>query len=278
MKTHLVNIKKTLFHLQGIDVSKYDESFLNKSLHNRIKETKFESAEEYFSMLEKNKSEGQNFLDSLRNSYTDFFRNPLTFAILERIILPSMILKKTESKRKEIRIWSAACAAGQEAYSLAMLMEEYNDNSNAENISYRIFATDQCEEQLVKARDGKYDLSDLCNLKMKRVKQWFNKHYETYSVVQKLKKNIDFSEFDLFDEHHSCPPVSIFGDFDVVVCANLLFYYKLEFRKIILEKTCNSLAKGGYLITGETERDILLNYGCHEVYAQSAIFQKRVNH
>ena len=90
---------------------------------------------------------------------------------------------------------------------------------------------------------------------MKRAKQWFRKHYETYSVVKKLKKNIDFSVFDLFDDHLSCPPESIFGDFDIVFCANLLFYYKPEFRKIILEKTCNSLAKGGYLITGESERE-----------------------
>lgn len=275
MKTDLLNIKDSLVNLHDIDISKYDESFLNKSLRNRINETKCESPEEYFSILKKNKKEEQLFLDSLQNNYSQFFRNPLTFSVVERIILPSLILKRKEGRGKEIRIWSAACAGGQEAYSLAILMEEYNDSSKSEDIGYRIFATDRCEDQLSAARLGKYDSSALDNLTMKRVKQWFRKHYETYSVLQKLKKKIDFSEFDLFDEQLSCPPASIFGDFDIVVCANLLFYYKPEFRKIILEKTCNSLAKGGYLITGETEREILLNYDCREVYPQSAIFQKK---
>ena len=85
-------------------------------------------------------------------------------------------------------------------------------------------------------------------------------------------KDIDFSVFDLFSEQLSSPPASIFGDFNLVICANLLFYYKHEFRKIILEKVGSCLAKGGYLVTGETERDILLRYNYHEIFPQSAIF------
>jgi chemotaxis methyl-accepting protein methylase len=83
--------------------------------------------------------------------------------------------------------------------------------------------------------------------------------------------------FDLFSEQLSCPPASIFGDFDLMVCANLLFYYKNEDRKIILKKAGKCLAKGGFIITGETERDILIRHNYHEVFPQSAIFQIKNN-
>ena len=257
----------------GLDVSRYDVSFLNKSLQKRMTETHCESEETYCHLLEQNYNEGELFFDSLHNSYTEFFRNPLTFAVLERIILPSLMLKKKISKNKEIRIWSAACAAGQEAYSLAMLLEEIK-NGNDENLNYRIFATDQSETQVNQSRKGTYSAAELNNLNMKRVKQWFTKQADSYSVKPELKQNIDFSVFDLFSEHLSAPPASIFGDFDLIICANLLFYYKPEFQKVIVEKTGNCLANNAYLVVGETERDILMKQNYLEVFPQSGIFQK----
>ena len=91
-------------------------------------------------------------------------------------------------------------------------------------------------------------------------------------VRPELKRHIDFSTFDLFCDTLSCPPASIFGDFDLVVCANLLFYYKDDCRKAILAKTGNCLADGGYLISGETERDIVMRSDYREIYPQAAIF------
>jgi len=273
-------MKETIYHnsivflqSQGIDISRYDATFLNKSLQKRITETHCESEDAYCHFLEQNNNEGDLFADSLHNSYSEFFRNPLTFSVLERIILPSLLLKKNSSQNKEIRIWSAACANGQEAYSLAMLMEELKKGKD-KKMNYRMFATDQCEAQVNEARKGIYSAAALNNLNMKRVNQWFIKHVDTYTVKPELKEHIDFSMFDLFSVHLSVPPASIFGDFDLVVCANLLFYYKPEFQKVIVEKTGNCLAKNGYLVVGETERDILMRHNYQEVFPQSGIFQK----
>lgn len=259
----------------GNDVSRYDVTFLNKLLQKRIAETHCESVDDYCHLLEQNSNEEAIFADSLHNSYTEFFRNPLTFAVLERIVLPALFHKKNNTKNKEIRIWSAACAAGQEAYSLAMLLEDLKD-IKVEGINYRIFATDQCEAQVEEARKGTYSVAALNNMNLKRVSQWFTKRGDTYSVKQELKKNIDFSVFDLFSEQFSSPPSSIFGDFDLVVCANLLFYYKPEFQKVIVEKAGNCLANNGYLVVGETERDILIKHNYQEVFPQSGIFQKKI--
>jgi chemotaxis methyl-accepting protein methylase len=186
--------------------------------------------------------------------------------------LPSIISKNKNSKNKEIRIWSAACAGGQETYSIAMLLEEYKKQNKA-NLAYRIFATDLCESQVLDAQKGQYTAKSLNALSMQRSKQWFFKHTDTYSIKSELKENINFSVFDLLSNQFSCPPASIFGDFDIVFCANLLFYYTPKYREIILEKASNCLAKGGFIVVGETERDILLRHNFMEAFPQSAIFQ-----
>jgi chemotaxis methyl-accepting protein methylase len=266
-------ITELLIRTQGTDVSKYDTTFLNKSLQKRMAEAFCLSDDEYCKFLEENRKEGTRFVESLQISYSEFFRNPLTFAVLERIILPSLKLKKTSAKRKEIRIWSAACAAGQEAYSLAILLEEQK-NYNSESFKFRIFATDQSEVLLSEARKGEFNAFALNNVNLKRIKECFDKNAKTFKIKPNLKENIDFSVFDLLNKDYICPPSSIFGDFDLVVCANLLFYYKPEYREIILEKVSNSMVNNGFLITGEAEREIFLNAGFREVYPYSAIFQK----
>jgi len=269
-KRKIVGILKSL---HGIDATKYDAYFLERSIRKRIIETHCATEAVYFNLWENNNKEGEVFFDSLNICYTEFFRNPLTFAVLERIILPSIVLKRGNVKQKEIRIWSAACAAGQEAYSLAMLMEE-RINEGKDKLNYRIFVTDEMESQVNAAEEGRYAAADLNNLNMKRVNQWFTNNGDTFTVKNDLKKHIDFSVFDLFSDQLSCPSASIFGDFDLVICANILFYYKPEYQKKILKKMSDSLAHGGYLVTGETERDIILKQNYIEVFPQSAIFQR----
>jgi chemotaxis protein methyltransferase CheR len=266
------HIADLLMQSNGIDVFKYDYSFLEKSLRKRMTVINCGSIEEYCAFIEQSNQEGTTFIESLRISYSEFFRNPLTFAILELIVLPGILLKKKNAKRKEIRIWSAACAGGEEAYSLAILLEELK-NGDADKYTYRIFATDQSASQVNEAMQGRYAAAALSNLSLKRAGEWFTRQGDVYAIKPKLKEHIDFSTFDLFDEELSCPPTSIFGDFDLVLCANLLFYYKTEFRKCILEKAGNCLAADGYLVTGEVEREIVMR-NFREVFPQSAIFSK----
>lgn len=274
MKDNNKTIPEMFYRLQGLDISKFDETFLKKSIKKRITETNCDSEEAYCALLgEQNNSEVEHFLASLFISYSEFFRDPLTFAVLERILLPSIVLKKANAHRKEIRIWSAACASGQETYSLAMLMKEFR-NVDGEEINFRIFATDYSVEQVNEAQRGQYSVQALNNLSQKWVNKWFTKEGNSYIVKDELKENIDFSTFDLFNEEHNSPPTSIFGDFDLVVCANLLFYYKPEYRKKILKKVTHNMANGAYLITGEAERNILLQHSFEEVFPQSAIFRE----
>ncbi len=270
------NIVALLGQASGMDLSRYDESFLQKSLQTRMTATRCGSAGEYAAQLQQRHDEASSFSDSLHIGYSGFFRNPLTFTVLEHIVLPKLIMQRTGSRRKELRIWSTACAAGQEAYSLAMLLEEQQHQQHSgdtQSFDYRLFATDQSEERINEAKRGSYSAASLHNLSLKRAGDWFSRQGEAYVIDPRLQERTHFSVFDIFNEQLSCPAGSIFGDFDMVLCANLLFYYKKKYQHQIIDKTAKCLVKGGFFITGETERDILLNIKHHEVFPQSGIFR-----
>lgn len=256
------------------NISAYSDSFLQNSINSRKSSLGIESDEEYMNYLEVNEAEADLLVDKLTNSYSEFFRNPLTFAYLEQVILPQLIEAKKARNEKEIRIWTCACASGQEAYSLAILGDELM-KSYCADFTFRIFATDISSKELSNAQNGIYNLSTLGNVALKRIQSYFTKEGETFAVDTRLKESIDFSVFDLLSNQQGCPPASVFGNFDMVFCSNLLFYYKPEYQASILGKAGNCLVKGGYLVTSETERDMVNEKYYREVFLNSAIFQKR---
>ncbi len=258
--------------LNSLDVSGFDADFLKKSSHKRIMEMQSQSVDEYLALLGKDNKEGSLLLDALHVGYSEFFRNPLTFAVLERIISPAIFAQNQQLNRKEIRIWSAACAGGQEPYSVAILLEEVN-KSRKEPLNYRIFATDKSAEHVDEARRGVFSQQELAKMTLMWAEQWFDKQGDVYVVKPELKRRIDFSVFDLLDKESSCPSASIFGGFDVVFCSNVLFYYKPEYQSLMLDKVTSCLSKDGYIIVSEVERDFMKRSRFSEVYPQSGIFR-----
>lgn len=257
----------------ALDISMYDRSFLEKSIQSRISSTLCGNFDAYLDYMAKVPGEYMLFVNQLTNSYSEFFRNPLTFDYLEQIVLPKLLENTKSRKEKEIRIWSAACASGQEAFSLAILCDELANSGNSE-LKFRIFATDINSEMLVIAQNGIFQSISLNRVTLKRAQTYFTQKGDIYSISPKIKNQVDFSVFDLLSDQDSCPPASIYGNFDIIFCANLLFYYEPEYRQIILKKVKHCLKPGGYLITGESERDIAKANGFSEVFQNSAIFQR----
>lgn len=270
------NIVEVLMLHTNIDVSKFDEAFLRNSVQKQMKKLKFESIEAYIVHLKTHPTDCELFLDSLFINYSEFFRHPLTFSVLENILIPQIVSELKSKRHKEVRIWSAACAGGEEIYSVAMLMNELTPQLG-EQIRFRLFASDYADDQLSKAQKGEYPASALKNISLIRLNNWFTKHGQVYSVKPELKEKIDFSVFDLLNQQRNCPEESIFGDFDIVFCANILFYYKPYYQKMIIEKAYANLREGGYIITSETERNIFLQLNFEEVFPHSAIFTKNGN-
>lgn len=267
------NMTELFMNKHGMDISMFDESFVNKTILRRIEFTGCTDLTDYSRFVAENEKEAALFTGLFQVSYSEFFRNQLTFSVLESIVLPEIIFRKKNNNSKEIRIWSAACAGGHEPYSLAMILE--NLIGQHDNMRYRIFGTDQDEKQVNIARLGKYTKESVGNVAHKQFEKWFVQSGNSWSVKPELKKHIKFSVFDLLSKQSS-PPDSIYGDFDLVLCANILFYYKPTYQKIIMDKLSDSLAEDGLFICGETEREILKAGKFKEVYPQSGIFQGRM--
>jgi len=168
MKNELIHITGLLKKLYNADIETYDLNFLEKALNARMLVTQIPAMNDYIKYIENHPSESKLFLDSTNISYSEFFRNPLTFSILEKIVIPQLIVAQKKSGRKEIRIWSTACASGQEAYSIAMLLEEFQ-LFRKEKIHFRIFATDHSEDQINMAKIGVYTDNYVQSLTLKQL-------------------------------------------------------------------------------------------------------------
>ena len=266
------HIKKIIFEKSNIDFSVYDRSFLHKMIEYQMKKTNVDNIDEYALLIENNDYQAEQLIEKLSNSFSLFFRNPYTFSALEYIILPSMLNDLKGKKNNEIRIWSSACAAGQEVYSLTILLEELKQNSQID-FNYRIFASDRSEKQIELAKNGIYSEESLANVSLKRLDKWFTKENKLYKIDKSLQQNIEFSVFDLLDTKINFPSGSIFGAFNLILCSNILFYYDKTGQQIILDKMKKSMAPDACFITGETERNIVSNNGFQEKIENSAIFK-----
>ena len=145
-----------------------------------------------------------------------------------------------------------------------------------QSISYRIFATDHSDVELALARSGVYHADALGNVRLRQLDGYFSRQGEMYAIVTSLKENVEFSRYDLLDQTSNSPAESIYGDFDLVLCCNLLYYYRPEFQQMIIDKLLGNMAKGGYLVTGETERQIVsTGSGLNAISPSASIFQHK---
>ncbi len=265
------DIIKVMSEVHGRDISMYDLLFLNKTIEKRKSLFSLRNGNDYRVFLEKRPLEAEELFNALNINYSEFFRNPLTWALLGQLVLPSLIGENGE--RSELRIWSAGCSGGEEPYSMSMVLDDLI-SGHEKKIRYRIFATDLSESKLTSARKGTYDSRSLQNVNLKYLTAYFSRHGDQYTVTPNIRHAVDFTIHDLLDQHSASPPTSIFGAFNIVCCSNLLYYYNHEIRQFILLKLHRSMAPNGFLVTGEAEREIVLKFGFRPVAPPSAIFQK----
>lgn len=256
----------------GKDISIFEESFLMSTLNRRSTSLGVAGASGYSDYLAVSRSEADELSCALTITYSRFFRDPLIYALLREKILPALFRQKTENG--EIRIWSAGCSSGQEPYSIAMLLE---DLAVAERkpVRYRIFATDISRAALDAASEGIYSRDAVREVKLRQLDDYFSVQGNDYAIARRLRDHISFSTYDLLDRTSVNPSESIYGDFDIVICSNLLFYYNHDAQDFIIEKLKKSLTPKGYLVTGETERAIVEKKESLKTLAlQAAVFEK----
>ncbi|MBT7069227.1 MAG: protein-glutamate O-methyltransferase CheR, partial [Verrucomicrobia bacterium] len=201
---------------------------------------------------------------------SSFFRNPVVFEVLAQSLLPRLT-----RDRDELRVWSAGCAAGEEAYSIAILIQEEIKRIRDTTLHSMIFATDIDREVLKKAAKAVYPRESLKDAKLGIVDTYFEPLRDGFKLCAEVKKTVHFSEDDLLSPRTGAPAESIYGSFDLVLCRNVLIYFSDKRQKQVFRRLYNALAKGGYLVLGDSEticRDLKSRF--KTIDAKNKIYQK----
>jgi chemotaxis protein methyltransferase CheR len=264
-------ISRILKRVHGIDISCYDDSFLAKSVEKRMVSINCETPPLYEEILTADKNEAIALSNSLNIGYSEFFRNPLSFALLEQMVIPRLL--ELKSGKSELRVWSAGCASGQESYSIAILLEDLFTRKELP-ARFRVFGTDVSDRLLTEARRGIFSITDVQNLSMRYAEKYLIRKGDSFTVCDQIRDRIDFSNYNLLDHNSVSPSASIFGDFDLIFCCNIMFYYKPEIRLRILNKIYSSLSPSGFFVTGEAEREIVSSGRFRAIVPPVAVFQK----
>jgi two-component system CheB/CheR fusion protein len=200
--------------------------------------------ESYLGFLRSHPVESQRLANSFLINVTHFFRDPPLFDYLARAVLPELSASARE-RGDELRMWSAGCATGEEAYSLAMLVAEALGDDLAD-ARVRIFATDIDSKALAFARQGLYPAAALKRLSSARRDRFFAQLEGGYEVRKPLRRLMVFGQHDLAQR-------SPFPRIDLILCRNVLIYFAPELQRRALQLFAFSLRDGGRLILGKSE-------------------------
>jgi chemotaxis methyl-accepting protein methylase len=242
------SLLKIVLNETGMDLSGYRRPTLSRRISERLARLGT-NAEEYIALCRDDEEECRALVNSVAINVSSFFRNPAVFEILAQSILPRLVDQGTA----ELRVWSAGCAAGEEAYSMAMLILRELKRSRNADCRPMIFATDIDGDVLKKAKKAIYSRESMKDTKLGFVDEYFSHRREDFSLCSGVKKLVSFSSDDLLSEHNIAPAASIYGAFDIVLCRNVLIYFSAKHQEQIFKRLYKSLSKGGYLVLGDSE-------------------------
>jgi len=183
-------------------------------------------------------------VEALLNNETYFFRDRTPFDLLTRAALPKLAQRRHDSKR--LRIWSAGCSTGQEAYSLAMMFAE--DPVRWAGWTVDILGSDVSESAVRRARDGTYSQFEVQRgLGVTQMIRWFEECDDGWRAIEPLRRMVRFQVQNLLEP----PPHP--GQFDIVLCRNVLLYLNTERRSQIFDRIGSAMAPDGWLMLGAGE-------------------------
>ena len=226
------------------DFTKYKPSTIRRRMARRMLFNGITTLSGYWGFLDKNPEEVLDLFGDLLIGVTSFFRDPKVFSILEERVIPKLFALRAPGA---IRVWSAGCSTGEEAYSLAILLREKAEELG-ESRSIHIFASDIDRKAIAGARSGIYSLASLAGLSEARIQRFFtaNQDGKTVKVRKNIRDLVVFSEHDIIKD----PP---FFKLDLLICRNLLIYLSLDLQKKIIPMFHYALNPGGVLVLGTSE-------------------------
>lgn len=242
IKSSLEKIFQRIFDQTGYDFSGYKLKTIQRRLARRMAVHKLITIDDYVTLLTSSSAEVESLFKDLLISVTAFFRDKEAFEDLNGII--EQLVEQTPDQQ-QLRIWVPGCANGEEAYSIAILVQQARLKLRRE-INFQIFATDIDEFALSKARKGLYSKEQLKELPDSIVSQYFICKDEQFLVNKSVRDHVVFARQNLIMD----PP---FSKIDLISCRNLLIYFTLELQRQVFQTFHFALKPMGFLFLGKSE-------------------------
>lgn len=247
----------------GIDLTK-KRTLAECRLSHELEGSGCTSLGQYLERMEHDRSGRMRtaLLNRLTTNYTYFMREPKHFEFLLDRILPEI---RPEWGRSSYRIWSAGCSSGEECYTLAMLLQDYADRGGWLP-AFDVLGTDISENMVRKAAEARYPVQDLEKLPALWQRKYCRSDADAlhFTVCPQIREKVRFRVMNLLK-----PTVGI-GQYDLILCRNVMIYFDEGSRKKLIDKLYQALRPNGYLFVGHTEllprNHELFEYVCPAVY------------
>ncbi len=242
-ETYITSILSEIHKFSGIDFREYKKNTLLRRLEKRMSLNNIDQVYDYLTFLKSNEQEKIALKQDFLIGVTHFFRDEEAYKILENKIIPAICHSKKPSET--IRVWTAGCSTGEEAYSIAILFDLYIREKKL-NVDFKIFATDIDTNALEIASRGSYSINIANEINKNYLEQYFVKTSDKIQIIKRIREKIVFSSHNIFVD----PP---FIKMDLISCRNLLIYLDNKIQAKIMQRFHFSLNKSGYLFLGNSE-------------------------
>ncbi len=236
-------IRDFIYERCGIYISDAKKYLVEKKLVTRLQQRNLNTFEDYLSLLKysSNGDELSKLYDAITTNETYFFREPQQLSVCIDTVIPQVLEQK---KSRDIRIWSAACSTGEEAYTLVMMLLEKKICSRIE-----VVGSDISNEVLESAKKAVYGSYSMRNVAEPFLKKYFKGNGWTHELDQSVKSLVRFANINLIDPGK----MRTLQGMDVVFCRNVLIYFDDKAKQKAVSLLYDSLRPGGYLFIGSSE-------------------------
>ncbi|SFO23144.1 two-component system, chemotaxis family, CheB/CheR fusion protein [Chitinophaga sp. YR627] len=248
----------------GQDFHQYKPPTITRRIAKRMAQFNIKSLEEYLQLLRSSEEESKALAKDFLIGVTRFFRDKIAFDILKEQVISKLIDEKEEGAI--LKVWVTACSTGEEAYSLAILLDQCLQEKN-KWLDVKIFATDIDSNAIEFAARGTYPLSVVKEVEPSILKKYFLKEDKKYQIAPRLRKQIVFARHNILKD----PP---FIKNDLVTCRNMLIYMENVLQRQVLSSLHFALNTGGILFLGPSESASLIRGGLEEVSQKWKIYRK----
>jgi chemotaxis protein methyltransferase CheR len=246
-------LSEFIYDTCGIKLPSTKKTMLEARLIRRMRSLGLASFQEYYTYLfspEGEAKELNHMIDAITTNKTDFFREPQHFDYLIHKAIPDLIAATGAGIHRTFMVWSAACSSGEEAYTLAIVFEEFA--RKRPGFSYMILGTDISTKVLEKAKAAIYNEDRITPVPMELRKKYFlrSKDHQRKEVkaVPELRANVRFRRLNFMNNDFG-----LREKMDVIFCRNVLIYFDRPTQEKVIAHLCMHLTTGGYLFTGHSE-------------------------